>query len=102
MAKITFIKDGVETILEDVDGNLMEAAVENNIEGIEADCRGVCSCATCHVRVKKEWLPKLPPTSQEEKDLLELEDLTDECSRLSCQIEIDDHLDGLVVEIVEL
>ena len=99
MAKITFIRDGVETILENVDGNLMEAAVEHGIEGIEADCRGVCACATCHVRVKEEWRSKLPDMSPEEKDMLELEDLTDEGSRLSCQIEIYDSLDGLVVEV---
>jgi 2Fe-2S ferredoxin len=52
--------------------------------------------------VKDEWLKKVGPQNETEKDILDLEDGADANSRLSCQIEITDELDGLVVEVVEL
>ena len=80
----------------------MEAATDHGVDGIDADCGGVGSCATCHVRVKPEWMDKVGPPEEFEQDILDLEDNANECSRLSCQIDITDELDGLVVEVVKL
>ncbi len=103
MAKVTFItEDGDHVIAEDADGSLMQVARDHDIEGIDGACGGVCSCATCHVKVKAEWLAKVGKATEEEQDLLDLEDDTDERSRLSCQIEITDELDGLIVEVAPL
>ncbi len=103
MARITYItKDGNETIVEDAIGNLMEIALDNDIDGIIGACNGCCSCATCHVRVKPEWLEKTGKATESELDLLDLESGSDERSRLSCQIEMTDELDGLVVEVSPL
>ncbi len=103
MPKVTFITpDGEKITVEDAEGTLMEVASDHQITGIDAICGGVCSCATCHVRVKDEWLEKVGPPNETEKDILDLEDGTDANSRLSCQIEITDELDGLIVEVVEL
>ena len=100
MPKVTFIsQDGKETIVEDAIGNLMEIAREYDVEGIEGACNGCCSCATCHIRVKSEWLDKTGRATEAEQDLIELEDGTDERSRLSCQVEMTDELDGLVVDV---
>lgn len=100
MATVTYvIKDGLEIIAEDAIGNLMEIALENDVEGIEGACSGCCSCATCHVRVRPEWLEKTGRATESELDLLELESGADERSRLSCQIEMTEDLDGLVVEV---
>lgn len=100
MAKITFItKDGEEKILEGNSGNLMELATDNNIKGIDGDCGGVCSCATCHVHVEAEHWSKVGPPNQTEADMLEFDDLVTEHSRLACQIEISPALDGLVVKV---
>jgi len=77
--------------------SLMETAVYHSIAGVVADCGGACSCATCHVYVDTEWLAKLPDPDEAELALLEFAiDLKDN-SRLSCQIEITEDLDGLVV-----
>lgn len=101
MAKITFITlDDEKCVVEASGGSLMEAAVENGIDGIDADCGGVCSCATCHVQVHPDCLEKTGPASDAEESLLELEDDANERSRLSCQIPITEELDGLVVKIV--
>jgi 2Fe-2S ferredoxin len=103
MPKVTFITpDGEKITVDDAEGTLMEVASDYQVPGIDAICGGVCSCATCHVRVKDEWLEKVGPQNETEKDILDLEDGADANSRLSCQIEITDELDGLVVEVVEL
>lgn len=103
MSKIKFVShDGEETEIDADDGmSVMEAAVFNGVEGIDADCGGELSCATCHVYVQKDWLGKLDPASSDEMDLLELAyEPTDE-SRLSCQIKMSADLDGIVINIPE-
>ena len=100
MASITFItKSGEEHVLEADSGTLMELAVKHNVKGIDADCGGVCSCATCHVHVDSVFMEKLEPASETEQDLLEFDDSVTEHSRLSCQINITPELDGLVVRV---
>ena len=100
MAKITFITQDDETIeLEGQSGSLMALAVENGVTGIDGDCGGVCSCATCHVHVKPEHWEKTGDASEIEKDMLELDDNVNEYSRLCCQIEISDDLDGVILNV---
>ena len=99
--KITFVDSkGGEQVINVAPGvSLMEAALKNGVSGIEADCGGACSCATCHVFVASEWMAKIPPKEDMEDAMLEFAlDLRDE-SRLSCQILLTENLDGLVVEL---
>ncbi|MEO0441038.1 MAG: 2Fe-2S iron-sulfur cluster-binding protein [Pseudomonadota bacterium] len=81
--------------------NVMEAIRDNGFDELLALCGGCCSCATCHVHVDPDWKDKLPAMSEDEDDLLESSDHRDEHSRLSCQIEVTDALDGLKVKIAE-
>ena len=100
MPKVTFITvDGNEIEVENASGNLMSIAVDNQVEGIDGDCGGVCSCATCHVHIAKEWAEKVGAASDIEEGMLELEDDVSEFSRLGCQVNLTDELDGLVVKI---
>lgn len=102
MAQITFITSDDEKItLEGTSGSVMALAVENNIKGIDGDCGGVCSCATCHVHVAPEDIEKTGVASEIETDMLELDDNTDEYSRLCCQLEISDALDGVVLKVAK-
>ncbi|MFT5906151.1 MAG: 2Fe-2S ferredoxin [Cryomorphaceae bacterium] len=102
MTMVTFIEaDGEAVVVENAEGTVMECAVENDVEGIDGNCGGVCSCATCHVHVAAEWLEKVGKASEDERELLEFEDNVNERSRLSCQIEITDAVDGLIVEVPE-
>ena len=66
---------------------------------IKAECGGACVCATCHVRVSDKWINKLAPPSEEELHKLDEIPDVDENSRLACQIEMTDDLDGLEFEI---
>ena len=61
MAKIKFIaNDGTETDADASSGtSIMQVAVNNGIQGIDAECGGALSCATCHVHFDNEWFEKL-------------------------------------------
>ena len=69
-------------------------------EGVEALCGGMCSCATCHVFVEPAWAAKLEPAQDDELELLEeTECYRKDESRLSCQIEFREELDGMTFTI---
>jgi 2Fe-2S ferredoxin len=103
MAKVTFITaDGKEIVEENGAGSVMEIAQQNQVPGIEGACGGCCSCATCHVRVHPDWIEKTGRATESEQDLLDLESEACDRSRLSCQIELTEELDGLVVEVAPL
>lgn len=102
MAKITFLTSDGQTIeLEGQSGSVMQLAVKNNVPGIDGDCGGVCSCATCHVHVDPAFFEKTGGASEIEQDMLEFEDNSNEYSRLSCQIQISDALDGIILNVAK-
>ncbi len=102
MAKITFITSDNETItLEGTSGSVMALAVDNGVRGIDGDCGGVCSCATCHVHVAPNDVEKTGEASEIETDMLELDDNADEFSRLCCQLEISETLNGVVLTVAK-
>ena len=68
---------------------------------IKAECGGACSCATCHVYVGEQWFDQLPPPSDDEEDLLFSTLDKRPTSRLSCQIILNDALDGLTLTLAE-
>ena len=103
MATIKFIEfDGTEHVVEGAnDSSIMEAAVTNLVPGIDADCGGECSCATCHVMVSENWLEKVGLPGEMEESMLDLNPERQENSRLSCQVEVSEDLDGLRVTMPE-
>jgi len=77
---------------------VMAAALKNGIDGIVAECGGVCMCSTCHVFVDESFLSKIPPADDTEEAVLEIAAIERQPnSRLSCQIKVKAELDGLVV-----
>ena len=103
MAKITFIQpDGSrQEVVAEPGMTVMEAARKELVPGIEAECGGACSCATCHVYVQEAWREKVGPPSEMEEDMLDFAFDVRESSRLSCQIKVSEDLDGLVVTVPE-
>lgn len=102
MAKITFVTSDNETIItQATTGNVMELAVQNKVKGIDGDCGGVCSCATCHVHVEPASWDKVGALSQLESDMLEFDENVSEYSRLSCQIEVSNAIDGVVLNVAK-
>ena len=101
MVDMTFISHtGDRTPVSASEGtSVMQAALDNGVSGILADCGGALSCATCHVHVTPEWIEAVGPPSQTEVDMLEMAIEPDETSRLSCQITLSARLDGLEVTL---
>ncbi|MGO4387062.1 2Fe-2S iron-sulfur cluster-binding protein [Microvirga sp. 2YAF29] len=99
MIKITFIDaEGTSREVEAEEGaTVMETAVRNGIPGIEAECGGACSCATCHVYVDEAWESVTGQPQPMEEDMLDFAFDVRPNSRLSCQIRVRPELDGLVV-----
>jgi ferredoxin, 2Fe-2S len=99
---LTFIHpDGKQESLDCHGGeSAMQAATRHGLDGIVAECGGNAMCATCHVYVDESWIGRLAPMSADEDALLDgtaAERLSN--SRLSCQIKLADHLDGLVLRL---
>ncbi|MCB1538196.1 MAG: 2Fe-2S iron-sulfur cluster binding domain-containing protein [Rhodospirillales bacterium] len=94
-------QDGNKHELEGLEGWRAMEVIRDYGLPIKAECGGCLACATCHVFVAPEWAARLPAPSPEEQDMLA--DLPDssEYSRLSCQIIMNDDLDGLELTLSE-
>ena len=100
MTNINFkLRNGELKKIDAEDGlTLMEVARDNDL-GIEGTCGGSISCCTCHVIIDAEWYKKVGPPNPDEEDMLDLAVDLQPTSRLGCQIEVNENLDGLVVTI---
>ena len=76
----------------------MEAIRDKGFD-IEASCGGCCACATCHVYIDNKWKTRVTKLNDDEESMLDLAFDVRDNSRLSCQIELSDELDGLELEI---
>ncbi len=93
-------REGEEKTIEAESGlSVMEAIRDHGFDELLALCGGCCSCATCHVHVDPDFKDQLPKMGEDEDDLLESSDHRNDQSRLSCQIVMEDALDGLKVTI---
>jgi 2Fe-2S ferredoxin len=102
LPNLTFIQaDGKENSIYAENGlSIMEVARDNNL-GIEGTCGGSISCCTCHVVVDPDWFSVVGKPDPDEEDMLDLAFGLKPTSRLGCQIEITDKLDGLRILIPE-
>jgi len=101
MPKILFIEhNGTEHRVEvHVGRTVMQAAVDNSVPGIVADCGGSCSCGTCHGFVDEQWLARIPTVQPDEASMLEGLLEIKQNSRLTCQIPVTPDLDGMIVRL---
>jgi 2Fe-2S ferredoxin len=102
MPKVVYVSAGGQAREVDVPigTTVMAAALKNGIDGIVAECGGVCMCSTCHVFVDEKYFDRLPPAQDTEESVLEISaEERRPNSRLSCQIKVTEDLDGLVVRL---
>src|ERR1700704_2113528 len=103
MPKIKYIEhNGKEHEAEvPVGWSVMEGAVKNGVPGIDADCGGACACATCHVYVDPTWKVRTGEKNALEESMLDFVDNVGPNSRLSCQMQVTEELDGLIIRMPE-
>ncbi|HIG40072.1 MAG: 2Fe-2S iron-sulfur cluster-binding protein [bacterium] len=101
MPKITFVEsNGTQHTIEIPNGNsLMQGAIDNVVPGIEGDCGGLCACATCHVYITADWQQHCQEAEELETYILDFAFEVNEKSRLACQIEVSNALDGMQVHL---
>lgn len=99
MPSITYIESNGtrHTVDVDEDMNLMEGATLNMVPGIEGQCGGICSCATCHCYIEDDWADKVNAQESGEKDMLKFAKYVKDSSRLGCQVVVTAALDGMEV-----
>ena len=100
MPKISFISPNGERVEVDAEAGmtLLEIARERGVD-LEGACEGALACATCHVIVDPAWFSKLAPPREDEVDMLSLGISVTATSRLGCQVELTEQLDGLAVTL---
>jgi ferredoxin, 2Fe-2S len=102
MPKVNLIAhDGKTTTLDVASGtSVMLAALHSNTPGIYGECGGMLTCATCHVYVDAAWMAKLGVPQDDELAMLDFTAAERKPeSRLSCQIEMSEGLDGLMLTL---
>lgn len=100
MVSVTFVTSQGEKIAAqgEVGQRLLELGQARGMP-LEGTCEGQMACSTCHVIIAGEWFDRLPAAVDDEEDMLDLAAGVTRTSRLSCQIELTEALDGLVVHV---
>ncbi|HEY6643720.1 2Fe-2S iron-sulfur cluster-binding protein [Povalibacter sp.] len=79
--------------------SVMELMRDYGVPDLLALCGGSRSCATCHVWVDAEFAGRFPAPVEDEDELLDSSSHRKPTSRLSCQLQWSDDLDGLRVTL---
>ena len=91
--------DGSELDVNESAGqSILDIAHKHGID-IEGACEASLACSTCHVIVHPDWHDRLPPPTDDEEDMLDLAWGVTQTSRLGCQVELTEQLDGLVLSV---
>ena len=93
-------RKGKKHILEGQEGQtLMQLIDKNELANPYGICGGEPMCGTCHVYVDDLWLNKLSQKTSEEETAIDNASELKQNSRLGCQIDLADVLNGLTVQI---
>ena len=103
MPNVTFIdfEGNSSEINAKAGDSLMDAAVVNDVSGIDADCGGACACATCHVYIDADWVTVVGQAEELELEMLDVAEEVKDNSRLSCQVKVTEQMDGMIVRTPE-
>ncbi len=100
MVSVCFVTaEGAKVRAEALPGTRLLEIAQAAGMALEGTCEGQMACSTCHVIVAPEWFEALGSASDDEEDMLDLAAGVARTSRLSCQIVLDEALDGLEVRI---
>jgi 2Fe-2S ferredoxin len=104
MPEITYVQfDGSRrTVSVPIGQTLLQAAMRFDIDGLDGECGGSCSCGTCHCHVDETFLAVMPTIDANEDFMLDnAATARRPDSRLACQITVTAEMEGLVVRLPE-
>ena len=100
--RVTVIdREGTSHELEaptDMNMNVMELCKSAELP-VEGTCGGMAMCASCHCYVESTHADSLPEKSDNEEDMLDEAFHVKDESRLGCQIQLADSLEGMVIRL---
>lgn len=101
MIRVRFISADGESVVdaEAEPGTILLDLAQANDQPLEGTCEGQMACSTCHVIVDAADFARLPRSSDDEEDMLDLAAGVTRTSRLACQIVLDETLDGLTIRV---
>lgn len=101
MVQITFFEhNGSSQIVDAERGRtLMQVATANGVRGILAECGGARVCGTCHCYIDEPWRDATGTPGEDEKMMLEFSEHHRPNSRLSCQVQVSEAMNGMVVRL---
>tara|TARA_B110000438_G_scaffold113690_1_gene111495 strand:- start:66 stop:377 length:312 start_codon:yes stop_codon:yes gene_type:complete len=94
MIKVTD-REGVVHELEATTGSTLMEIIRDAGLDIEAACGGCCACATCHIYITNNKIEKLTPMDDDEESMLDQAFDVEKNSRLGCQVDFTDEIDGM-------
>lgn len=80
----------------DMNMNIMEVCKAYELP-VKGECGGMAMCATCQCYLESDT--KLPEQSDDELDMLDQAFFVEDNSRLGCQIQITEDIDGIVLRL---
>ena len=86
----------VHELKAEIGSTIMEIIRDAGLD-IEAACGGCCACATCHIYVMNDKIEKLIAKDDDEESMLDQAFDVKKNSRLGCQIEYSDEMDGMEI-----
>ena len=92
--KVKDREGGVHELKADAGSTIMEIIRDAGLD-IEAACGGCCACATCHVYITNDKIEKLIVIDDDEESMLDQTFYVEKNSRLGCQVEYTDEIDGI-------
>lgn len=88
----------IHDLKADVGSTIMEIIRDAGLD-IEAACGGCCACATCHIYITNNKIDKLNKIDDDEESMLDQSFNVEKNSRLGCQIEYNNEMDGMEMEL---
>ena len=88
----------IHDLKADVGSTIMEIIRDAGLD-IEAACGGCCACATCHIYITNNKIDKLNKIDDDEESMLDQSFNVEKNSRLGCQIEYTNEMDGMEMEL---
>lgn len=99
MKVLVYERGGKLVELDELPGQTLMDAIRDAGLNLTGLCGGCMACGTCHVYVDDAWQARVEPAGETENAMLDVVEERRENSRLSCQIKLNENLDGLTVKI---
>ncbi|MEL7246988.1 MAG: 2Fe-2S iron-sulfur cluster-binding protein [Bacteroidota bacterium] len=80
----------------DMNMNIMELCKAYELP-VKGTCGGMALCSTCHCYVLSDH--ELKEMTDDEEDMLDQAFFVEDNSRLGCQLQLEDHMEGLVIKL---